>query len=420
MLFTLLSKDVRRARRNPWPYLINLALPLCITGLIGLAFGPSSKGGGLGRVKLAVVDEDDSVLTGLLRGAVNQGEFKEHIEARFLPRGEALLEINRDKLSAVVIIPKGFTRTYLSGGGPVSLELVKNPAQSIYPAIVEELLGVAAAGLNALARNLPSDLPEWSALLEKEGRPDMKRLGGTLGRVGRRFEKAEGYLFPPLVTYGRETRHKAAGERPAGNIFAFLLPGLAAMFLLFLADNAIRDVYREVSAGTLDRFRTLHGGLGRFVASKVVLAMVIVTAGSVVMFGGGAWIFGIRWAQPLWMGAVIGAFGLFASGFMAFIAAVGRSARRAEAIHSAIILRLAFIGGSFFPAKDLPPAFRDHLSPLMPNYWFIEALRGLQSGVADAGASAGWAAIRLLVLGTVLVLAASWVFRRALEKGNRA
>jgi hypothetical protein len=56
----------------------------------------------------------------------------------------------------------------------------------------------------------------------------------------------------------------------------------------------------------------------------------------------------------------------------------------------------------------------------MPNYWFIEALRGLQWGAADAGAGAGWAAIRLLVLGTVLVLAASWVFRRALEKGNRA
>ena len=101
MLWTLLIKDLRRARHNPWPYLLNLALPLCITALIGLVFGPSSKGGGLGQIKLAVVDEDDSVLSSLLRGAMNQGDFKKHLEARFLERTDALQQINNNKISAV-------------------------------------------------------------------------------------------------------------------------------------------------------------------------------------------------------------------------------------------------------------------------------------------------------------------------------
>ena len=35
MLWTLLIKDLKRARHNPWPYLLNLALPLCITALRG-------------------------------------------------------------------------------------------------------------------------------------------------------------------------------------------------------------------------------------------------------------------------------------------------------------------------------------------------------------------------------------------------
>jgi hypothetical protein len=43
MLWQLLIKDLKRARHNPWPYVINLALPLCITALIGLVFGPSAK-----------------------------------------------------------------------------------------------------------------------------------------------------------------------------------------------------------------------------------------------------------------------------------------------------------------------------------------------------------------------------------------
>jgi hypothetical protein len=65
MIRVLLAKDLRRARRNPTPWLVHLAMPLLITALIGFAFGGgSSGGGGLGRIKLALVDEDDSVLTG--------------------------------------------------------------------------------------------------------------------------------------------------------------------------------------------------------------------------------------------------------------------------------------------------------------------------------------------------------------------
>ena len=301
---------------------------------------------------------------------------------------------------------------------PVAFELIKNPAQSFYPAILEELLQVAVAGLNAVARNLRSDLPEWKEIIEKEGRPDMKRIAALLARVGDKFEQAGHYLYPPLVGYETTTRKKAKEEGPALNIFAFLLPGMAAMFLLFLADHAIRDLYREVKARTLDRFRTLHDRLLPFIVSKALLAMVVVAFGSLVMFGGGVLIFGIRWEKPLAMTAVILTFGLFASGFMAFIAALARNERRANAVNSVIVMCLSFVVGSFFPARQLPPLFRDHLSPLMPNYWLIESLRALQSGRGDMPWS--WAALKLLVLGLALLVAASWIFQRALAKGIRA
>jgi len=418
MLWTLLIKDLRRAWRNPWPYLINLALPLCITGLIGLVFGPSTKGGGLGQIKLAVVDEDDSVLSTFLRGAMDQSDFKKHLETRFLEREQALKQINDNMISAVLIIPKGFTRGYLTGDRPVSFELIKNPAQSFYPAIVEELLQVAVAALNAVARNLRSDLPEWKEIIEQEGRPDMKRIASLLVRVGDKFEQAGHYLFPPLVGYEATTQKKARKEGPGLNVFAFLLPGMAAMFLMLLADHAIRDLYREVMARTLDRFRTLHDRLLPFVISKAVLAMAVVVLGSIVMFGGGILVFGIHWEKPMPMIAVILSFGLFASGFMAFIAALARTERRANAVNSVIVMCMSFVGGSFFPARQLPPLFRDHLSPLMPNYWFIEALRALQSGGGET--PWGLAVLKLLVLGMALIIAASWIFQRALLKGLRA
>ncbi len=39
MLRILLAKDLRRAWRNPLPWLINLIVPLAMTALIGLVFG---------------------------------------------------------------------------------------------------------------------------------------------------------------------------------------------------------------------------------------------------------------------------------------------------------------------------------------------------------------------------------------------
>ena len=82
----LLAKDLRRARRNPLPLLINILIPLVITALIGLAFGGKSEGGGLGRIRFALVDEDETILSDFLRGAANQREGGKYLDPVFLDR----------------------------------------------------------------------------------------------------------------------------------------------------------------------------------------------------------------------------------------------------------------------------------------------------------------------------------------------
>jgi len=109
-LALLLRKDLLRAWRNPIGWLIFLAIPLLITCIIGLIFGPKSKEPGLGRIRFAIVDEDNSALTRLLHGAVNQREANEHFDPVFLERAEALKQVQAGKLSAMLLIPQGFTR----------------------------------------------------------------------------------------------------------------------------------------------------------------------------------------------------------------------------------------------------------------------------------------------------------------------
>jgi ABC-type multidrug transport system permease subunit len=417
-LRALLARDRRRARPNPVAFLVHLAVPLLITGLIGMIFGGGGSSGGLGKIQFGIVDEDHSVLTQFLRGAVNQGQGGRYLQPAFLERAEAERQIAGNRLSAVVILPRGFTADYLEGTGVVTLELIKNPAQSFHPAIVEELLSALTTGLNAVARNFRPELNAWRGLLNQPDRPSARELGELVERTGVRFEAVREHLTPLRITYARvqEAPAVVGGSSASSSgpiVFAYMLPGLAAMFLLFIADTAIRDLYREQRFRTLDRYRTLRARLVVFVAAKGVYALVILAISGLILFGGGAVIFGIRWARPLELGVLVIAYAVFAVGFMSLISALAGTEKRADTLNTMAGMGLGLMGGCMFPPHQLPSVIRDHLTPWMPTRWFAAAAHGL----AGETGSAWWtAAAALLVLGTVLAVVAAWVFQRRLER----
>ena len=128
--------------RNPWPTILNLGLPLAITALVGFAFGGGGKEGpSIARIRVAVVDEDKSVVGAILKSGLGQGDAAKHFDPVVLEtRAEALQFVQDDKISAAIIVPAQFTKQFLLGETNIALEVIKNPAQSFYPAIVEELL----------------------------------------------------------------------------------------------------------------------------------------------------------------------------------------------------------------------------------------------------------------------------------------
>ena len=421
MLRVLLAKDLRRAWRNPVPYLIFLTVPLVMTALLGFAFGGGAEKS-LGRPRLAVVDEDGSLLGELLRGSASRAEMSNRLDCVFLARDEALRQVTNNQLSAALIIPKGFTRDYLLGSESVRLELVKNPAQSFSPAIVEEFSGALVAGLNALSRNLHAELDSWRGALDQVN--PMPALAAEVARIGEKLESVRALLFPPLVSYQTETRAHSDGQ-PAGmkrglgaNLFALLLPGFAAMFLLFLADVAMRDLYREVRLRTFERFCTLPQSIFTFVCSKVIFTVVLLMICSGILFGGGALLFRIHWARPWPLALTVLAFSLFAAGFMAVLASLAGVERRAEVINNVVVMLLALASGCAFPMEALPEFLRNHVTPWLPPNVLLETVRKLHF---DAQAPPWKSAVLLLAaLGLALVGFAAWRYQRRLGKGLRA
>jgi len=286
------------------------------------------------------------------------------------------------------------------------------------------------SGLNGISRNLNSEFPAWRKALE--GERDYHEIARLIDQTGDKLHAARKYLFPPLVTFtntaeesqlapsaspesaaatpGPET--KAA---PKFNLFAYLLVGLAGMFLLMLANQGMTDLHREVWKRTFERYHTLHNHLLPFVMGKAIFTIIIVSMGAAIMLVGGQWLFHFHWPRPLELGLLTLAYICFATGLMAVTVAVMPDERRANALNNILSMILSMAGGCMFPPDDLPAAMREHLSPLLPTYWFATAARDLWW----SGASWFIPAAKLAALGAVCLALAAFLFKRRFQKGMR-
>jgi hypothetical protein len=430
MLRVLLAKDLRRAWRNPLPWLINLIVPLAMTALIGIVFGGKSDSGALGRIRFAVVDEDKSVLSDFLRGGATQREGGKYLEPVFMDREAALRQVTDNKISAVLIIPTNFMRNYLTAREPVALELIKNPAESIHPAVLEELLGAVVTALNGISRNFQSEFPKWQAVFEGKG--DYHKVSFLIERAGNKLKTAKQFVDPPLVSYekddgksavasaggGGSTKEGRAQRGPADNVFAYLLIGLSGMFLLFLGSIGMSDLHRELRVRTFERYQTMRHSLAPFIAGKAVFTVVMLLLSSAVMLGGGGLIFRVHWLQPFALVSLAFGYACFTAGLFAVLVAVVPDERRAGVLNNIAGMALGIMGGCAFPPQNLPAFIRDHITPFMPSFWFVETARHLQFG----GTHIAWGLVtlKLVAASVALVGLAAVLFGRRFKKGLRA
>ena len=421
MLRALLAKDFARARRNPLPWLIFLLIPLLIVGAMGSIF----RGETLTTVRFAVVDEDNTIITRILRGSLSNDDFKRRlgkveIAPVLLEREAALARLNANQLSAVIILPAGLTSDFLAGQ-KIAFTLIKNPAESLAPTLIEETLGVLTAALDGLARNLADELPAWRAALE--GDSGLEAFGPLLTQTGKKLKSFGPLLNPPLVGYtkpGTPTSGSATDGAAAGvmNLFGYLLIGMSAMFLLFLGGIGMGDLHREIELRTLARYQTLHVSLVPFLGAKVVFAGLMLLLCAAIQLGGGGALFGITWRQPLPVFALVLGYAFFVLGLMAVLVAWIPDQRKADAARSLVSMLLAMAGGCAFPPDNLPPVWREHVLPLLPTHWFAATARALEYG--DPATPWLPALLKLALAGAFLLLLAAWLFRRHFAKGGRA
>jgi len=135
------------------------------------------------------------------------------------------------------------------------------------------------------------------------------------------------------------------------------------------------------------------------------------------MLGGGGLIFRIHWPHPLALVALTFGYTCFVASFFATLVALVPDERRAGVLNNIAGMGLGLAGGCAFPPQQLPAFLREHITPLLPSDWFVETLRNLECGSANAP----WlfVSLKFAVVSVLLIGLAAFLFKRKFKTGLR-
>jgi len=417
-IFFLLRKDFIRKWKNPQVIIGFMLIPLVCTFIMGAVFGRQAEVS-LPPIKILIVDNDQSILSQLLLGALTQGEFQKKITlVKLKEEKEGRRLINKGQATALLIIPQGFAQSVWEEK-PTQLILVKNPAEQFLPQIAEEITDTITLLLSGAVTIFSPELQTIRTLIEsnssRQNTLDDKAVAEISIRIKGKFEKFGDYVFPPILWVKQETIElPGKKEAPQLSFHGYILPAMAILFLLFICNTVLEDTLREKEKMTLFRLLTSPLKMEEFVWSKILTAIIIGITVTAFLLLLGTLFFAINWGN-FWMVAVLVitlniACGGFISVFYSFV----KTERQAGAVLSTVILVMSLLGGSMVPV-DIFPQFLRPISRFTLNYWGIEAFHRIMFGRSWADLAPIFIAFTLG--GFALAAIGSFFLKKNLVKG---
>ena len=407
-LLLILGNDVRRHLKAPWAIVIFIAIPLLMTGLIGIIFAPRNDSGQLPPIAVLLVDQDKGLASKLILGSFDVDQVKKMFQVTVTDEADGARRMKRGRASAMVVIPKGFTLDLLEAR-PSTLRVVKNPAEQFLPDVVEEFMATMGVMLSGAVQAFSEEVKGLRAMLDGPvERIPWNTLGPEFGKAQKKIAAAAKYLDPLLIGL-KEEETKAAGAKAQASltdIFSVILPGMAVMFLLFIVQTLMRDLLSDREDGKLRRMLTTPLRPLELIGARIIGGWVMGLAILLIMVAFGTLVFHVAWGPFgfFLLLAVVGSF--WTAAFFALFHALVRNRNQAGALGAPIILAFSLFGGSMMNPEVMPKAFRA-VGIVTPNRWFIDGAALVREGRFPLASL-----IVLLVSGLILLALAVPALRR--------
>jgi ABC-2 type transport system permease protein len=413
-LAVMVRKDLLRHARQPLGPALVLAFPLIFAGLIALTFGGTS---GPPKVKLLVENHDEGLASRLALGALSSARMAEFFDVEEV-KTDGLARIERDEGSALLRIPAGFTDAILDGR-PVTLELVRNPAERIRPEIAEQTLAVGVDILDSGTRALRPGLEKLRGATGGASWPSTDTVTAIAAAFDESARAVRKLAFPPAITL--EVVRPAGEPEESGSffsvIFLTMLPGVAVWALFMVGDVGMRDILTEVRIGTLRRQLSAPLRPRDIIAGKAVSTAALSAISLLLLAAIGA-LAARRHVDLVGFVVLSAALVIAVTGFAAVMYGVSRTERQGATFASVVLLVFAFLGGAFVPIEALPSSLRV-VSSFTPVAWGTIGYGRLLhdgAGVREIGVIA----LGLATFGALLLALGAWRLGAKVPRGAAA
>ena len=383
----IIKNDIKRRLKAPMATVLFLVIPMAMTALIGMIFNPGSGNETkLPAIKLLLVDKDKGLASKFLIGAFDQKEIKDMFQMTLVDEAEGEKLMKKGKASAMLIIPEHFSDD-LAEQKTSTLEVVKNPAEEFLPGVAEEFANTMAVGLSAIAQVFADELK----IIRSASKLDLEAI--SIAELTPFLEMArikiialKSYLSPLLLQLKTSTTAKPGkAVKPAGfNIFAYIMPGMLIMFLLFIIEAFMREIQSERGDGKIRRMMFSPLTTRELIAARLFsgwLMGVLICSLAMAM---GTLLFRIDWGNPLLVFILVMVSCFWCAAFFGMLNAFFKNKNQAGAFSSPIILVFAAFGGSMLPLEQIPPGMR-WLSKFTVNNWFITGSQQIMDGKIPRG-----------------------------------
>lgn len=388
----IIKNDIKRRLRAPLATILFLVIPFAMTALIGMIFNPGPGGETkLPPIKVLLVDKDKNLVSKFFIGAFDQPQMKDMFQATTVSEAEGEKLMKKGKASAMLIIPERFSLD-LADQKPSRLVVVRNPAEEFLPTVVEEFANTMAIGFSGLAQVFGDELK----IIKMVGNSSLEKISFTeltpfleMSRI--KIMAVKKYLSPLLIGLKSTTIAKPgqAAKSPKGtnvavqpkgfNIFAFILPGMLIMFLLFIIEAFMREIQNERADGKIRRMMFSPLTTRELILARIFSGWLLGVLICSLAMAMGALIFRIDWGNYLWLFLLVAVACFWCAAFFGMLNAFFKNKNQAGAFASPIILVSAAFGGSMLPLEQIPQGMR-WLAKFTINNWFITGCRQIVAG----------------------------------------
>jgi len=275
------------------------------------------------------------------------------VDARDMPAVETMFE--KESASAAIVVPDGFGAKLLSSQ-PDTLRLYRNPRHTIGPQIAEGILGSLVTVTNELYAQFTGPMQSVRALSGRQQAPTADDIAAISRQFFEAGERARGLSV--LQKIDVVVIDESQQEEENFSMAALFFPGLIMFGLLSLSLHLEHRFMLDRTQHVTDRVVSAPVAPWRVAVEQRVFALSFLYIIGVVSLLLGAVIWRIPLQGVATANLIVIALALFIAGWQGSLHSMSRSPRAASAMASIAMVFLSILGGGFFPAEFMPPAFQ--------------------------------------------------------------